>query len=331
MVGSGVTGGRLAPRTSLVSTTWGTKPAQLRGVLRRLALRDVGRLLGDVGRLLDGDVGRLLDGDVGQLLGDVGRLLDGDVGRLLDGDVGRKLDLFEVRRGVVGKYGISGLRRRGLAVSPCPWIHTRCDETRSVRDLEPSLGEGLPLVETLLSSSRRLRDGRVVRRMLRSSSRRLRDGRVVRRSNRPSAKGGWGNGRDGGSDSVERSNAGRGGDWNGNGGSDSVERSNAGRGRDDWNGNGGSDSVERSNAGRGRDWNGNGGRGRTAHGRPPDPTVRGRLDEVSGDLALGRVLGDGGGGRVAARALDGRWLRYERDGRGAGAAVLCLWSYDLSR
>ena len=77
-----------------------------------------------------------------------------------------------------------------------------------------------------------------------------------------------------------------------------------GNGRD-----GGSDSVERSNAGRGRDWNGNGrdgGSRRTAHGRPPGLTVRGRRDEESGDLALGRALGDGGGGRVDARALDGR-------------------------
>jgi len=177
--------------------------------------------------------------------------------------------------------------------------------------------------------------------MLRSSSRRLRDGRVVRRSNRPSAKGGWRNGRDGGSDSVKRSNAGRGRDWNGNGrdgGSNSVKRSNAGRGKVELDplGNGrteGSDSVKRSNAGRGRDWNGNGrdgGRGRTAHGRPPGPTVRGRLDEVSGDLALGRVLGGGGGGRVAVRALDGR-VDGELADRGAGAKVLCLWSYDLSR
>jgi len=178
--------------------------------------------------------------------------------------------------------------------------------------------------------------------MLRSSSRRLRDGQVVRRSNRPSARGGggWGNGRDGGSNSVRRSNAGRGKvelDPPGNGrtdGSDSVKRSNAGRGRD-WNGNGrdgGGDSAERSNAGRGRDWNGNGrdgGGGRTAHGRPPGPTVRGRLDEVSGDLALGRVLGGGGGGRVAVRALDGR-VDGELADRGAGAEVLCLWSYDLS-
>jgi len=43
------------------------------------------------------------------------------------------------------------------------------------------------------------------------------------------------------------------------------------------------------------------------------------------------TLGDGDLGRVGARVLDGRWLRYERDDRGAGAGVLCLWSYDLSR
>jgi len=72
--------------------------------------------------------------------------------------------------------------------------------------------------------------------------------------------------------------------------------------------------------------------------------VRGRLDEESGDLALGRVLGGGGGGRVAARSLDGRVdgggggrvvaraldgrVDGELDDRGAGAELLCLWSYD---
>ena len=80
----------------------------LDGGAGRLLEGDVGRLDGDVGLLLlDGSAGRLLEGDVGRLDGDVGRLLlDGDVRLLLNGVVGRKLDVFEVRRGVVLRSGV---------------------------------------------------------------------------------------------------------------------------------------------------------------------------------------------------------------------------------
>ena len=42
------------------------------------------------------------------------------------------------------------------------------------------------------------------------------------------------------------------------------------------------------------------------------------------------AIGGGDLGCGGARVLEGRWLGYEREGRGAGAQVLCLWNYDLS-